>query len=75
MEEVENVGQKLFLQVKNSHKYRLQQIKDGKIELGEGKLATDLQYVDDMEKEGLMPLRIRDGAKEANIFSNYKCFK
>jgi len=75
MEEVENVGQKLFLQVKNSHKYRLQQIKDGKIELGEGKLATDLQYFDDMEKEGLMPLRIREGAKEANIFSNYKCFK
>ena len=75
LEEEENVGKDLFLQVKNSYKYRLQQIKDGKIELGEGKLEKDLQYVNDTKKEGLMPLRVRDGVKETNIFSNYKCFK
>lgn len=75
LEEEENAGKNLFLQVKNSYKYRLKQIMDGKIELGEGKLAADLQYVNDTEKEDLMPLRIRDGVKETNIFSNYKCFK
>lgn len=75
LEEEENVGKSLFEQVKNSYKYRLQQIKDGKIELGEGKPEKDLQYVNDTKKEDLMPLRVRDGAKENNIFSNYKCFK
>jgi hypothetical protein len=73
--EEENVGKILFEQVKNSHKYRLHQISEGKIELGEGKLATDLQYDKDTGKEYLMPLRKRDGMKETNIFSNYKCFK
>jgi hypothetical protein len=75
LEEVENVGKDLFLQVKNSYKYRLQQIKEGEIELGEGKPTKDLQYDKDVDKEGLMPLRKRDGVKETNIFSNYKCFK
>ena len=75
LEEIENVDKILFEQVKNSHKYRLQQISEGKIEFGEGKLVTELQYVKDMDKEGLMPLRKRDGVKETNIFSNYKCFK
>jgi hypothetical protein len=75
LEEIENVGKILFEQVKNSHKYRLQQISEGKIEFGEGKLVTELQYDKDMDKEGLMPLRKRDGVKETNIFSNYKCFK
>jgi hypothetical protein len=60
LEEVENVGKILFEQVKNSHKYRLQQISEGKIEFGEGKLVTELQYDKDMDKEGLMPLRKRD---------------
>lgn len=75
LEEVENVGQDLFLQVKNSYKYRLQQIMGGEIELAEGKPTTDLQYDKDVDQEGLMPLRKRDGVKETNIFSNYKCFK
>jgi hypothetical protein len=75
LEEVENVGQDLFLQVKNSYKYRLQQIMGGEIELAEGKPTTDLQYDKDVDQEGLMPLRKRDGMKETNIFSNYKCFK
>ena len=75
LEEEDNVGKNLFLQVKNSYKYRLQQILDGKIELGEGKPAKDLQYDIDTKKEGLMPLRVRDEVKENNIFSNYKCFK
>ena len=75
LEEEENVGKILFKQVKNSHKYRLQQISEGRIELGEGKPATDLQYDKDVDKEGLMPLHKRDGVKETNIFSNYKCFK
>lgn len=75
LEEEENVGKILFEQVKNSHMYRLQQISEGRIELGEGKPATDLQYAKDEIEENLMPLRKRDGMKEANIFSNYKCFK
>ena len=75
LEEEENAGKDLFLQVKNSYAYRLHQIQDGRIELGEGKLATDLQYDKDTDEEGLMPLRKRDGVKEINIFSNYNCFK
>ena len=75
LEEEENVGKNLFVQVKNSYQYRLQQIRKGMIELGESKQATDLQYVNDTGEKGLMPLRIRDGVKETNIFSNYKCFK
>ena len=75
LEEEDNAGKDLFLQVKNSYAYRLQQILDGKIELGEGKLAKDLQYDKDTDKKDLMPLRKRDEVKETNIFSNYKCFK
>ena len=75
LEEEDNVGKILFEQVKNSYKYRLQQIKAGKIELGEGKQAKDLQYDNDTKKENLMPLRVRGEVKETNIFSNYKCFK
>ena len=75
LEEEENVGKDLFLQVKNSYKYRLQQIMNGKIELGEGQTTDKLQYVSDTTDENLMPLRKRDGVKETNIFSNYKCFK
>ena len=73
--EEENIGKNLFLQVKNSYKYRLEEIKKGKIELGEGKKADDLQYVKDTPDKGLMPLRIREELKQENIFSNYKCFK
>jgi hypothetical protein len=73
--EEENVGKDLFLQVKNSYKYRLEEIQNGKIELGEGKKADDLQYVKDTPDKGLMPLRIREEQKQENIFSNYKCFK
>ena len=75
LEEEENVGKNLFLQVKNSYAYRLHQIQDGRIELGEGQPTDKLQYVSDTTEENLMPLRIRDGVKETNIFSNYKCFK
>jgi len=75
LEEEENTGKDLFLQVKNSYAYRLHQIKDGKIELGEGQPTDRLQYVSDTTDENLMPLRIRDEVKETNIFSNYKCFK
>ena len=75
LEEEDNIGKNLFLQVKNSYKYRLQQILDGKIELGEGQPKDKLQYENDTTDENLMPLRIRDGVKETNIFSNYKCFK
>ena len=75
LEEEENAGKKLFLQVKNSYAYRLQQILNGEIELGEGQSTDKLKYVSDTKEENLMPLHIRDGVKESNIFSNYKCFK
>ena len=51
------------------------QIADGIIELGESQLATDLQYVKDMEEKNLMPLRTRNDMKEGNIFSDYTSFK
>jgi hypothetical protein len=73
--EEENIGKDLFLQVKNSYKYRLEEIKKGRIELGEGKKADDLKYVKDTPNKGLMPLRTREEQKQENIFSNYKCFK
>ena len=75
LEEVENIGKDLFQQVKNSYTYRLHQIQEGRIEHGEGQPTDRLQYVSDTTDENLMPLRIRDGMKETNIFSNYKCFK
>ena len=75
LEEVENIGKDLFQQVKNSYTYRLHQIQEGRIEHGEGQPTDRLQYVSDTTDENLMPLRIRDGVKETNIFSNYKCFK
>ena len=75
LEEVENIGKNLFQQVKNSYTYRLRQIQEGRIELGEGQPTDRLQYVSNTKDENLMPLRIRDGVKETNIFSNYKCFK
>jgi hypothetical protein len=75
LEEVENIGKNLFQQVKNSYTYRLRQIQEGRIELGEGQPTDRLQYVSNTTDENLMPLRIRDGVKETNIFSNYKCFK
>lgn len=75
LEEVENIGKNLFQQVKNSYTYRLRQIQEGRIELGECQPTDRLQYVSNTTDENLMPLRIRDGVKETNIFSNYKCFK
>lgn len=75
LEEKDNAGKNLFLQVKNSYKYRLQQILKGEIELGEGQPTDKLQYVSDTTNKNLMPLRIRKEVKETNIFSNYKCFK
>lgn len=75
LEEVENIGKNLFQQVKNSYTYRLRQIQEGRIELGEGQPTDRLQYVSNTTDGNLMPLRIRDGVKETNIFSNYKCFK
>ena len=75
LEEEENQGNNLFLQIRNSYEYRRQQIADGIIELGESQLATDLQYVKDMEEKNLMPLRTRNDMKEGNIFSDYTSFK
>ena len=75
LDQVENIGNDLFEQVKNSHKYRLNQIMEGNIELGEGQIAKTLKYVNDTADKELMPLGIKDEKKEINIFSNYKCFK
>ena len=75
LEQEENIGKNLFEQVKKSYEYRISQIKEGNIELGEGQIATTLKYVNDTEDKELMPLRIRDEKKQTNIFSNYKCFK
>ncbi|MBR4389835.1 MAG: PD-(D/E)XK nuclease family protein [Prevotella sp.] len=75
LEETENVGKKLFTQIKNSHKYRCQQLSEGNIELGEGKDTSELRYVSDSSDKKLMPLRSRDGIKEENIFSDYNNFR
>lgn len=75
LEETENVGKELFLQIKNSHKYRCQQLSEGYIELGEGKDSSELSYVSDSSGKNLMPLRSRDGIKDVNIFSDYNSFR
>ena len=75
LEETENVGKNLFLQIKNSHKYRCQQLLKGNIELGEGKDFSGLDYVSDSSDKNLMPLRSRDGVKDDNNFSDYNSFR
>lgn len=75
LEEQENVGKELFSQVKNSHKYRLQQLAKGDIELGECEDPSELQYYIDSVQKELMPLQIRDGVKADNIFSDYNSFR
>ena len=75
LDEEENLGKDLFTQIQNAYEYRRQQIGEGKIELYEGQVADDLQYVIDTNDKNLMPLRTRNGMKDSNIFSNYTSFR
>ncbi len=61
-------------QLRQSAKYRMEQIKSGVIETNG--LFEELQYVKDTEAKGLFPLKKNeeDGTKEGNFFSQYGLF-
>lgn len=61
-------------QLKQSAKYRMEQIKSGVVETNG--LFEELQYVKDTEAKGLFPLKKNeeDGTKEGNFFSQYGLF-
>ena len=60
-------------QIKQSAKYRMQQIKNGIVEINGN--FDELQYVKDTESRGLFPLKKNDdGTKEDNFFSQYGLF-
>ncbi len=66
----------LLEEIRNSYKYRKNQITKGLIEEGEGLTAESLTYANDTKKEKLVPLKFTDeGLKEANAYSNYGLFK
>lgn len=75
LEETENVGKELFKQIKNSYKYRLGQLAKGNVELGEGEDPSELAYQKDCWEKELMPLRLKNGMKEDNIFSDYNSLR
>lgn len=61
-------------QLKQSAKYRMEQIKSGVVETNG--TFEELQYVKDTETRGLFPLKknVEDGTKEGNFFSQYGLF-
>lgn len=61
-------------QLKQSAKYRMEQIKSGVVETNG--LFEELQYVKDTQAKGLFPLKKNeeDGTKEDNFFSQYGLF-
>jgi hypothetical protein len=62
-------------QLKNSFRYRKNQIDNGTIEIGEGFDCDTLDYYNDTEVCSLFPLSIKDGQQKINNFSNYQLFK
>ncbi len=68
----------LLLKIKNSYRYRREQLLQGIIEKAEGCLLEDIPYVKDQEEKGLVPLSpdyIDEELHSINGFSNYSCFK
>ena len=68
----------LLLKIKNSYKFRREQILNGKIENAEGKELEQIPYATNQESKGLVPLSLDyhdKGIHSANAFSNYSCFK
>lgn len=60
-------------QLKQSAKYRIEQIRNGVVEVGG--TFNDLQYVKDTETRGLYPLKQdSEGKRESNFFSSYGLF-
>ena len=73
----ENVDN-LLLKIKNSYRYRREQLLKGQIENAEGVPLTDIPYAKTQEDKGLFPLSPDyndESAHAFNGFSNYTCFK
>lgn len=68
----------LMTKLKNSYKYRREQITEGFIEEAEGFAPDLIQYQKDCEEENLIPLefggRANDLKKKGNDYSNYTFF-
>lgn len=68
----------LLLKIKNSYRYRREQLLQGIIENAEGCLLEDVPYVEDQEEKRLVPLSPDyndENLHSINGFSNYSCFK
>lgn len=68
----------LLEKIKNSYRYRREQLLQGIFENAEGCLLEDIPYVEDQEEKGLVPLTPdynNEGVHSINGYSNYSCFK
>ena len=71
----------VFETVKNSYKYRMEQLKQGIVEMADG--LADFAYLNDTENKNLVPLETEEiktdngkqTVKKQNTYSNYLCFK
>lgn len=71
----------VFETVKNSYKYRMDQLKQGIVEMADG--LADFAYLNDTENKNLVPLETEEiktdngkqTVKKQNTYSDYPCFK
>ena len=71
----------VFETVKNSYKYRMDQLQQGIVEMADG--LADFAYLNDTENENLVPLAteeikindVKQNVKKQNKYSDYPCFK
>lgn len=71
----------VFETVKNSYKYRMEQLKQGIVEMADG--LADFAYLNDTENKNLVPLETEEiktdngkqAVKKQNTYSDYLCFK
>ena len=68
----------LLEKIKNSYRYRREQLLQGIIENAEGCLLEEIPYVEDQKEKRLVPLAPdynNDEIHAVNGYSNYSCFK
>lgn len=66
----------LMQRIKNSVRYRIEQLKGGVVEIGDGRDLSLIGYENDVEDKKLIHLNAyKDGIHDINRFSNYNLFK
>ena len=61
----------LLEKIKNSYRFRCQEILEGKIETAEATDSQEFAYVDQTTSENLVPLKIESNGKKTNMFSDF----